>query len=128
MVEFRILRQVSRGKSRTKTLDFRRVDFNLFRLLLERIPWVVVQERRGIQRSWLIFKDHLLQVQEWSIPTCRSSSKGSRRPAWVSKQVLAKPKHKKKAHRGGSRGRPPVRNTETLLECAGVGLGKSKPT
>lgn len=34
---------------------------------------------RGAQESWLIFKDHLSQAQEWSIPT-KKLGKSARRP------------------------------------------------
>lgn len=46
----------------TRTLDFRRPDFNFFRDMLGRIPWGMAMESRGIQESWLIFKDYLLQA------------------------------------------------------------------
>ncbi|KAK4807056.1 hypothetical protein QYF61_018397 [Mycteria americana] len=39
MVEFRILRERNKTKSRISALDFRRVDLGLFRDLLRRIPW-----------------------------------------------------------------------------------------
>ena len=70
---FRTLRGSIKAKTRTTTLDFRRADFGLFRNLLRKIPCNMVQERRGFRESWLIFKDHLLQDQESSIPTSRKS-------------------------------------------------------
>lgn len=63
MVEFRILRGGNKANSRITALDFRREDFCLFRDPLGRIPERVL-ERRGVQESWLIIKDHLLQAQE----------------------------------------------------------------
>ena len=63
--------------------------------LLGRITWLIVLERRGVKESLLIFKDHLLQAQEWSVPTCRKSSKGCRRPAWINNELVTKFKHKK---------------------------------
>ena len=71
-VEVRFLRGDSRAKSRNTALDFRRADFNLFRDLFGRISWDMALGRRGVQESWLIFKDHLLQAQEWSMPTSRN--------------------------------------------------------
>ncbi|GAB0208676.1 hypothetical protein GRJ2_003333300 [Grus japonensis] len=88
MVEFRILRAVRRAHSKLTTLDFRRADFGLFRDLLGRIPWDKALEGRGAQDSWLIFKGHLLQAQERCIPTKRKSSKTTKRPPWMNKELL----------------------------------------
>lgn len=37
-----------------------RADFGLFGDLLRRILWDTALEKKGVQESWLIFKDHLL--------------------------------------------------------------------
>lgn len=79
MMEFKILREGSREKSRTTALDFRRADFILFRALLGRIPWAMALKRRGVQKSWLILSDHYLQPQERTFPTSRISGKSGRR-------------------------------------------------
>lgn len=76
IVEFRILKDGRKAKSRTTILDFRRADFNLFRDLLGRFPWFMALDRRGIQESWLLK----------SIPKSRKSSVGGRRPVWMCKQ------------------------------------------
>ncbi|GAB0179488.1 hypothetical protein GRJ2_000414100 [Grus japonensis] len=99
-VEFRILRAARRALSKLTTLDFRRADFGLFRDLLGRIPWDKALEGRGAQDSWLIFKGHLLQARERCIPTKRKSSKKTKRPPWMNKELLGKVKQKKEAYRG----------------------------
>ncbi|GAB0207770.1 mitochondrial enolase superfamily member 1 [Grus japonensis] len=104
MVEFKILRAARRAHSKLTTLDFRRADFGLFRDLLGRIPWDKALEGRGAQDSWLIFKGHLLQAQERCIPTKRKSSKTTKRPPWMNKELLGKVNHKKKAYRGWKQG------------------------
>lgn len=38
MMEFLILREVRREVSRTAVLDFQRIDFDLFRTLVDRVP------------------------------------------------------------------------------------------
>jgi len=38
----------------------------------------------------VLFRDNLLQAQEWSIPTVRKWSKDGRRPVWMSKEILTK--------------------------------------
>jgi len=90
MVEFKILRAKRRAHSKLTTLVFRRADFGLFR--------DKVLEGRGTQESLLIFKDHILQAQEQCIPTKRKSGKNTQRPAWMSKKLLDKVKHKKEAY------------------------------
>lgn len=83
----RILKGKNKTKNRITTVDFGR-DFGLFRDPLGRTLWNMVLERKEVQESWLIFKNHLLQVQEWSFLTCRKSSKGVRRPVWLNKELL----------------------------------------
>jgi len=69
MVETRILRAGRRVKGNLTTLEFKRADFDMVEGLLGRVPEDKTLEGRGAQESCLIFKDHLLQAQEWSIPT-----------------------------------------------------------
>jgi len=61
IVEFKILRAVSRVHNKLTALDFRRADSGLFRDLLGRVPWDKALEGRGAKKNSLIFKDHLLQ-------------------------------------------------------------------
>ncbi|GAB0203837.1 hypothetical protein GRJ2_002849300 [Grus japonensis] len=104
MVEFRILRAARRACSKLTALDFRRADFGLFRDLLGRTPWDKALEGRGAQDSWLIFKGDLLQAWEPCIPTKGKSSKSTRRPPWMNKELLGKVKQKKEAYRGWKQG------------------------
>jgi len=85
MVEFSILHGGSREISRTITLDFRRANFSLFKDLLGGIPWVRTLEGKGVQESWSLFQQYFLCVQDQCIPPSKKSSKGGRRPAWMSK-------------------------------------------
>ena len=79
-------------------MDFRRDNFGLFKELLGGIPWARALEGRGVQRSWLIFKHHFLHAQDLCIPISKKSSEGGRRPAWMSKELLAKVKGKRKVY------------------------------
>jgi len=51
MIEFRILHGESRAVSRITTLDFKRDNFGLFKVLLGGIPWVRALEGRGGPRE-----------------------------------------------------------------------------
>ncbi|GAB0207498.1 mitochondrial enolase superfamily member 1 [Grus japonensis] len=103
-VEFRILHGRSRAMNRIMTLDFRRDNFDLFKDLLGRIPWVRALEDREVQESWSVFKHHFLQAQDRCIPKNRKSSKGGRTPAWMSKELLEKLKGKKEVYRMWKKG------------------------
>jgi len=98
MVEFRILRGGSRAVSRIKTLDFRTANFGLFKDLLGGIPWTRALEGRGVQECWSLFKHHFLQAQDEGIPLSKKTRKGGRRPAWISKQLLAELRQKRKVY------------------------------
>ncbi|GAB0203892.1 mitochondrial enolase superfamily member 1 [Grus japonensis] len=103
-LKFKILRAARSVHNKLTALDFRRADFGLFRDLLGRIPWDKALEGRGAQDSWLIFKGHLLQAQEPCIPTKGKSSKNTKRPPWMNKELLGKVKQKKEACRGWKQG------------------------
>ncbi|CAM4583475.1 unnamed protein product [Lepidochelys kempii] len=54
---------------------------------------------KGVQESWLYFKESLLRLQGQTIPMCRKKSKYGRRPAWLHSEILADLKHKKEAYK-----------------------------
>jgi len=76
-------------------MDFRRSDLDLFRELLGRVTWDQALEGRGAQKSWSVFKDHLLQAQKQCILRKRNAGKNARRPLWISKVLLDSLKCKK---------------------------------
>jgi len=98
MVEFRILCGGSRAISRIKALVFRRSNFGLFKELLGGILWVRALEGRGVQECRSLFKHHFLHAQDRYIPLSRKSSKGGRRHVWMSKELLAELRWKRKVH------------------------------
>ncbi|GAB0207584.1 hypothetical protein GRJ2_003224100 [Grus japonensis] len=126
MVEFRILRAARRARSKLTTLDFRRADSGLFRDLLGRIPWDKALEGRGAQDSWLIFRGHLLQAQERCIPTKRKSSKNTKRPPWMNKEVLGKVKQKKEGYRGWKQGQVAWEEYRETVQAARDQVRKAK--
>ncbi|GAB0182454.1 mitochondrial enolase superfamily member 1 [Grus japonensis] len=126
MVEFKILRAARRARSKLTTLDFRRADFGLFRDLLGRIPWDKALEGRGAQDSWLVFKGHLPQAQEQCIPTKRKSSKNTKRPPWMNKELLGKVKQKKEAYRGWKQGQVAWEEYRETVRAAREQVRKAK--
>ena len=70
-----VLRNMGLTKNRDRALNFRRT-----------------------QQRWQQFKDIFLRAHKLSIPQCRKSRKGSRRPAWLSKDLLVKLREKKERY------------------------------
>ncbi|CAM4377561.1 unnamed protein product [Caretta caretta] len=99
MVKFRILTQGRKESSRIQTLDFRKADFDSLRELMGKIPWENNMTGKGVQESWLYFKESLLRLQGQTIPMCRKNSKYGRQPAWLNSEILADLKHKKEAYK-----------------------------
>lgn len=78
-----------------------------------------------LRGSRLIFKEHILQAQEWSTLISRKPSRGGRRPGWTRSFWQNR---KQKNTRDGNRFRRPRRTVKMISEHAGVGLEKPKPT
>ncbi|PKU30367.1 rna-directed dna polymerase from mobile element jockey- hypothetical protein [Limosa lapponica baueri] len=102
--EFRIVGSMSKTTSRIVTLGFRRANFDPFKKLLGEIPWVRTLEGSGARESWSIFKHRFLQAQDQCIPKSKKSGKGSRRPAWLSRELLKKLKWKKEVYSAWKKG------------------------
>ena len=57
LVEFTILRDMGHMKSRVRTLSFRRMNFQLFKGLVDGAPWETVLSEKGAEQSWQFFKE-----------------------------------------------------------------------
>ena len=97
MLDFSILGERRRGVSRTATLDWR-VDFNLFRTMVERVPWEVILESMGAQEGWEYFKETVLKVQDLTISMSRKMSQQARRPSWLNRDLWLDLKNKRKVY------------------------------
>ena len=98
MLDFSILVEPQRGVSRTATLDFQRADFNLFRTLVERVPWEVVLESVGAQEGWEYFKETVLKVQDLTIPKAWKTSRWVRRSGGLNRDLWLDLKNKRKVY------------------------------
>jgi len=104
LVEFTILRDMGKVRSIVKTLNFRKVNFQLFMELVSRMPWEMVLRDRGAEQSWQIFKDAFQKVQELSVPWCKQSGTEGKTLAWLSRGLLVKLKGKREWHRQWKQG------------------------
>lgn len=117
-VELKILEDRVR-KSKITSLDFKKAGFGLLGDLLGRLngrlPWRV----KGMQDSWLIFKDNLLKAQNQSVAMFRKSSNHGRKPAWVSKELLSSNTRRRYRESGSSNGLPRKTYRDIALACRG---------
>jgi len=86
LLEFTVLSDIHQVKSQVKTLNFRKAKFQLFKELVNGIPWETALRNKGVGQRWQrqIFKDAFHRAQELSIPRCKKSGKEGKRLAWLS--------------------------------------------
>ncbi|PKU42878.1 adaptin ear-binding coat-associated protein 1 [Limosa lapponica baueri] len=104
MIEFSILGETRRRVTKTATLDFWRPNFNLFRRLLDKIPWEDTLKDTGVQEGWTYFRKEVLKAQEQAVPMCRKTSRRGRRPAWLNRDLLLDLKNKRRVYNLWNRG------------------------
>jgi len=69
-------------------MDFRRADFGLFRMLVDRVPWEKVLKDKGVQTGWTFFKEKVLKAQEQAVPMCHKTNWQGRRMALLNRELL----------------------------------------
>jgi len=98
MTEFSVRGEVKRGASKTATMDFRRADFGLFRMLVERVPWERVLKGKRVQAGWTFFKEEVLKAQEHPVPMCCKTNQRRRRSAWLNMEILLGLRNKRRVY------------------------------
>lgn len=68
-------------KNKVRILNIRKVNFQLFKMLVNRTPWEATQKDKGPEKSWQIFKDMFHTAKQLSISKCKKSRKDSKGPA-----------------------------------------------
>jgi len=104
LVEFPALRDKDQTKRKVRTQNFGKANFELFKELVNRIPWETTLRDKGAEQSWQIFKDAAQKAQELSIPRCKKPGKEGKRLAWLSRDPHVKLKGKKEMHRQWKQG------------------------
>lgn len=75
MTEILVLREVRKGSTKSlQRLDLQRVDFGLFRTLVQRVAWETVLNNKGVQEGWISFKKKILKVQKLTVSVCQKMS------------------------------------------------------
>ncbi|KFZ65688.1 hypothetical protein N338_12981, partial [Podiceps cristatus] len=113
-------------KSKVRTLNFRKANFQLFKEIVSRTPWETVHRDKGAEQSWQIFKEAFHRVQKFLIPGCKKSGKEGKRPAWLSRDLLVKPKGKKETHRQWKQGQASWEEYREAARLCRDGVRKAK--
>ncbi|GAB0204212.1 mitochondrial enolase superfamily member 1 [Grus japonensis] len=92
----------------------------------KRGPLAQVVVYPNIFKRTIAFKGHLLQAQERCIPTKRKSSKNTKRPLWMNKELLGKVKQKKEAYRGWQQGQVASEEYRETVRAARDQVRKAK--
>ena len=66
--------------SKTAVLNFQRTDFDLFRMLVARIPSESLLKDKGVQEALALLKMEILKAQEQAVPECCKVSHRGRKP------------------------------------------------
>lgn len=83
VVEFSFLVKLRKRVSKTSTLDFWRVDFELSRTLVRSVPWEsVLRGNKGVQKGCMVLKKEVLGAQKQAVLLCGKMSRQGR-PAWI---------------------------------------------
>jgi len=98
------LRDRGQEKSKVRTQNFRKANFQLFKELVSRTPLEMSLRDKGAEQSWQVFKDTFHREQELSIPRCKKSEKEGKRPTWPIQDLVVKLKGKKEIHKQWKQG------------------------
>ncbi|KAF1451556.1 putative RNA-directed DNA polymerase from transposon X-element, partial [Spheniscus demersus] len=105
---------------------FRRVDFGLFRLLVERVPWETVLKGKGVQEGWTIFKKEVLKAQEQAVPMCRKKNGRGSRPAWLNGELLLGLRKKRRVYHLWKKGQATQEGYRDLVRSCREEMRKAK--
>ncbi|KAK4831467.1 hypothetical protein QYF61_017715 [Mycteria americana] len=126
LVEFAVLRDVGQAKSKVRTLNFRKANFQLSKELVNRTPWKTALRDKGAEQSRQIFKDAFHKAQELSIPRYKKSGKEGKRQARMSQDLLVKLKGKKEMHRQWKQGQTSWEEYRYTARLCRDGVRKAK--
>ena len=96
IVEFSILGDVRRVTSKTAVVNFQKVDFDLFRMLVAGVPWESFLKGKGVQEAWTLLKMKILRAQDQVVPECCKVSCRGKRPVWMNRELLLRLRKKKR--------------------------------
>lgn len=78
LVDFAVLRDVGQVRSKVRFLNFRKVNFQLIKEIVSRVPWETALRDTGAELSWQIFTEVFHRVQELAIPRSKKQARKAR--------------------------------------------------
>ena len=84
LAEYTVLRHMGQAKSKVRTLNFRKANFQLFKESVSRTPWEMVFRDKDAEQSLQIFNYTFHRTQEFIVPRCKKSGKQGKRLPWQS--------------------------------------------
>ncbi|RMC12771.1 hypothetical protein DUI87_10296 [Hirundo rustica rustica] len=75
IIEFSIFSEIRNNTNKTLTFDFQKVDFGLFRRVIQRVPREAALKKKGVQESWVWSKTEILRAEEQIVPVCQKMSR-----------------------------------------------------
>ena len=79
-------------------LDFRKANFDVLRAVVREALGAQGVASMGVQKRWSFLKEAILGAQQDAIPLRRKAGKGSKKPSWLSADIQAGLRAKKKAY------------------------------
>ena len=111
MIQFAIQRKVGRVTSTAQMLDFRKANFDVLRAVVREALGAQGVASTGVQERWSFLKEAIFGVQQDVIPLRRKAGNGSKKPSWLSVDIQAGLRAKKKAYWRWKQGQGPRRST-----------------
>jgi len=98
-------------------MDFWRADFDLFKMLVERVPWERVLKGKGVQAGWTFFKEEVLKAQEQAVPMCHKMNWRGRWPAWLNRELLLGLRKKRRVYHLWKQGQETLEYRGLVRSC-----------
>ena len=95
VVEFSILGEDWRGVSKTVTMDLQRTDYELFRMMVERVLSYSVLKIKGVHEHLMLLNKEFSKWQEQAILLCCKMSQQGIRPVRMSRELFLRLQEKK---------------------------------
>ena len=96
IVRFEIETSFKKVEKSFKKLNFKRANFNKFRIELRKVPTSKVI---GIEEKWLTFRNEFMGIQDDCIPKSKITPNGIKQPSWFSRDIAKAIRERQKAYR-----------------------------
>lgn len=99
LMELGIVGDVGQVRSKIRPLNFKEASFQLFKEMINRIPWETYLGDKESEQSWQISREVFHRVSELTTPRNRKSGKEGKRWARLKRDLLVRAEVKEQMHR-----------------------------